>query len=603
LLFVLPNRFCSNQKGSLMSRNVSEQLLEILMDAGVTQVFGVIGDALNAFAQAIHNHEEVEWIGVRHEGNASYAAFAQAELSGNLAVCAGTVGPGALHLINGLYNAKRERSPVLAITGQVPVSQIGTCYHQEVNLEKIYADVCDYQAVIRSPEEAPRVILRAIKEALSNRSVSRIELPADIAEMPCAGDDFIHPLIRSQSTLVPASSQVQQLAELIQSHREKRISILAGAGCREARAEVLELADKLQAPITHSLRACDIFDHDCPHVAGLTGLIGNPSGYHAVMNTDLLLMLGTDFPYTEYLPHNCTVVQVDTRLPRIGNRVGVDLGIHADIKATLTQLLPHVESQETSEFHDKIVSSFGDWRQEMRQDADPDRDHEPLHPQIFARLINEHASDDAIFVVDTGTITVWAARHISFHSERRMIGSFNHGSMAVGLPAALGAQLLCPDREVWALVGDGAFTMAMQDWITVANLGLPIKMLVLHNSSLDLVKLEMEVAGIVPEKDVLEVDVPDLAEYSRWCGAKGVHVEHAQDIEAAIKAAKAAESPFLIDAVVTNGELSMPPKVKLTQATGIAESKLKQAWMALSGDHEQWNNIKEELAAYFDSSE
>lgn len=586
-----------------MSRNVSEQLLEILIEAGVTQVFGVIGDALNTFAQAIHKHDAVEWISVRHEENASYAAFAQAELSGNLAVCAGTVGPGALHLINGLYNAKRERSPVLAVTGQVPVGQIGTGFHQEVDLTKIYDDVCDFQAVIRSPQEAPRLIQRAIREAISNGSVSRIELPADIAEMSCEGDDFIQPLFRSRASLVPDDAQVQQLAELIRTHQGKRISILAGAGCRLAREEVIALADKLQAPITHSLRACDIFDHDCPHVAGLTGLIGNPSGYHAVMNTDLLLMLGTDFPYTEYLPHDCTVVQIDSSLPRIGNRVGVDLGIHADVKAALQQLLPQVESQGASEFHDKITGSFEDWRREMRQAADPSRDHEPLHPQIFARFINEHASDDAIFVVDTGTITVWASRYISFHSDRRMIGSFNHGSMAVGLPAALGAQLLFPQREVWALVGDGAFTMAMQDWLTIANRGLPIKMLVLHNSSLDLVKLEMEVAGIVPEEDVLAIDVPDLADYSRWCGAEGVRVEHAGDIEAAIQRAKQSSGPFLIDAVVTNGELSMPPKIKMEQAVGMAESKAKQAWMALSGDHEQWNNIKEELAAYFDSSD
>lgn len=584
-----------------MSQNVSEQLLEILIQAKVTHIFGVIGDALNPFAQAIHRHEKVEWVGVRHEGNASYAAFAQAELSGNLAVCAGTVGPGALHLINGLYNAKRERCPVLAITGQVPVSQIGTHFHQEVDLEKIYADVCGFQAIIRSPEEAPRLILRAIKVALSERTVCRIELPADIALQPCAGQEFVHPLIQSQATLMPASEQIQDLADLIQRFQSKRISILAGAGCRAAREEVLQLAERLQAPITHSLRACDIFDHDCKHVAGLTGLIGNPSGYHAVMNSDLLLMLGTDFPYTDYLPDKNMVVQIDSRLPNIGNRIAVDLGIHADVKWSLQQLLPLLSTQGDTSFHDKIVSSFQSWRQQMAEDASPAREHEPLHPQIFTGMINRYASDDAIFVVDTGTITVWAARDISYHSQRRMIGSFNHGSMAVGLPAALGAQLLYPDREVWALVGDGAFTMAMQDWMTIASLNLPIKMLVLHNASLDLVKLEMEVAGIVPEHDVLGIDIPDLAEYSQWCGADGVRVEHARDIESAILSASRSQKPFLIDAVVSNGELSMPPHVTLEQTVGMAKSKFKQAMMALSGDHEQWNNIKEELAAYFDS--
>ncbi len=584
-----------------MSKNISEQLLDILVDAGVRQVFGVIGDALNHFASAIHHNDKVEWIATRHEGNASYAAFAQAELSGELAVCAGTVGPGALHLINGLYNAKRERCPVLAVTGQVPMSQLGTNFHQEADLTKIFDDVCAFQAVIRSPEEAPRLIQKAIKVAIDERTVCRVELPGDLAGMASAGQEFVHPMIRSQATLMPSDEQIRQFAELIREYRGKRIAILAGAGCRDARAEVVQLAEMLRAPITHSLRACDIFDHDCPHVVGLTGLIGNPSGYHAVVSADLLLMLGTDFPYTAYLPHGTKTVQVDTRLPNIGNRIAVDLGIHADIKPTLQKLLPLVEPTESSKFHDKLVSSFQHWREKMKETADASRDHEPLHPQIFARLIDETASDDAIFVVDTGTATIWAARHISFNGKRRMIGSFNHGSMAVGVPAALGAQLLYPDREVWAIVGDGAFSMAMQDWITICNRKLPIKMLVLHNSSLGLVKLEMEVDGIVPEQDVLEVDLPDMAAYSQWCGGDGVRVEHAVDAATAVVAAKQAKRPFLIDAVVSSGELSMPPSIGVDQLVGMGTSKLKQVMMAVSGDAQQWDNIKEELAAYFDS--
>ena len=579
--------------------NVSEQLLEILIDAGVKQVFGVIGDALNAFAQAIHRHDEIDWIGVRYEGNGSYAAFAQAELSGNLAVCAGTVGPGALHLINGLYNAKKERCPVLAVTGQVPVAEIGTNFHQEVNLAKVYDDVCGYQAIIRSAEEAPRVLQRAIRIALGERTVVRVELPADIAESNAAGKQFVQPTIRSHATLSPSPEQVKKVAALLAEH--KRIAILGGAGCRGARDKVLELATKLNAPITHSLRACDVFDHDCPHVVGLTGLIGNPPGYRAVKGCDLLLMLGTDFPYTSFLPHDQPVVQVDTRLENLGNRTAVTLGVHGDVGSTLDQLLPLVEPRSDSRFHDKLRESFLKWKESMRESGSPSRDHEPLHPQIFASLIDQHASDDAIFVADTGTSTVWAARNISFHGERRLIGSFSHGSMAVGLPAALGAQMLYPDREVWALVGDGAFTMAMQDWITVANHGLPIKMVVFHNSSLAFVKLEMEVSGIVPESDILGVHVPDLSQYSQWCGGDGVRVEHAEQAQQAIDAAKASKRPFLVDAVVSSGELMMPPQIQMSQAAGMAVSKAKQAMMALSGDHEQWDNIAEELAAYFDS--
>lgn len=584
-----------------MSQTVSEQLLDLLAEAGVTQVFGVIGDALNSFAQAIHRHKDVEWIGVRFEGNGSYAAFAQAALNGKLAACAGTVGPGALHLINGLYNAKRERVPVLAVTGQVPVGEIGTSFHQEVDLEKIYDDVCEYQAIIRTPKEAPRLIQRAIRTALAERTVCRIELPVDVAEMAAEGQSFVHPLIESQAELVPSDGQIEQIVNLISHH--DRVAILAGDGCRESREEVLSLADKLQAPITHSLRACDIFDHDARHVAGLTGLIGNPSGFHAVMECDLLLMLGTDFPYTEFLPQETTTIQVDNRLPNIGNRTSVTLGVHADVKPVLQRMLPRINQREPSSFHDKILRNFEKWRESMAEAASPSRDVEPLHPQIFAAMIDKYASDDAIFVIDTGTATVWAARHISFHGQRRMIGSFNHGSMAVGLPAALGAQLLYPDREVWAFVGDGAFTMAMQDWITIANRELPIKMVVLHNNSLAFVKLEMEVAGIVPESDVLGVNVPDLSAYSHWSGGDGVRVEHAKDIEGAVKKAKQSNRPFLLDAVVNRGELTMPPSIGIDQVAGMAKSKFKQAMLAMSGDQEQWKMIKEEIITQLDSSD
>lgn len=584
---------------SMSNSTVSSQLVDILIGAGVTHVFGVIGDALNALAQAIQQSEEIQWVAVRHEGNGSFAAFAQAELSGKLGVCAGTVGPGALHLINGLYNAKRERSPVLAITGQVPVAQIGTDYHQEVNLERVYEDVCAYQAIVRSPDEAPRLFQRAIQTALSQRTVSRIELPADVANMAAASGEFVHPIVRAEATVVPAEEQILRLSELLAG--KQHVTILAGAGCRDARQAVLQLADRLHAPIVHTLRASDIFDHDCRHVVGLTGLIGNPTGYQAVESCDLLLMLGTDFPYSHFLPHDTATAQIDVRSENLGNRTAVDLGIQGDVRETVERLLPHVPQRDEPRFHRVLCEGFEKWKSSMRQSADTSRDHEPLHPQMFARLVNEHASDDAVFVVDTGAATVWAARHISFHGHRRLIGSFNHGSMAVGVPAALGAQILYPDREVWALVGDGAFTMAMQDWVTVAKRHLPIKMLVFHNGSLGFVKLEMEVAGIVPEADILDVNVPDLAAYSRWCGAEGIRVEHAADAASAVERAKAATSPIVIDAVVSDGELMMPPHIEAGQVAGMASSKVKQALMALSGDGDQWNNLKEELAAYFDS--
>jgi pyruvate dehydrogenase (quinone) len=581
-----------------MGKNVAQQLLDILKDVGVKQVFGVTGDALNFFVKAIEEQDQVEWVAMKHEGNGSFAAFAQGELGNTIGVCAGTTGPGALHLINGLYNAKKERTPVIAITGQVPLKKMGTSYFQEVDLQKMFDDVCDYQAVIRSPEQAPRIIQRAVKIALANRTVCRIELPSDIAEMDAESQEFIYKITPSDAVLVPADSSVLKAVQLI--NEAKRITIFAGCGCRLAAEEVLQLSRKLKAPITHTLKASDIFDHDKENVVGLTGLIGNPSGYNAVMNCDLLLMLGTDFPYSEFLPHTTKTIQVDIRAENIGNRKSVDVGIHGDVLPFLQKLLPHINATEDDSFLKKLTGSFSKWRNNMKEEASPKRDNEPLHPQIFADLISTHASDDAIFTIETGTSAIWAAHHISFHSNRRLIGSFNHGSMAVGLPAAIGAQFLDRKREVWCLTGDGAFNMAMQDFITAVRYNLPIKVLIFNNAELSFVKLEMEEAGLAPSLDALHQQNVNFADYARLCGGEGIRVEHAKDIEHAILMAKKSTKPFIIDAVVSSGELSLPPHIGLAQAVGFGVSKAKEGLQALTGDKSQWENLKKELKSYFD---
>jgi pyruvate dehydrogenase (quinone) len=581
-----------------MRKNVAQQLLDILKDVGVKQVFGVTGDALNFFVKAIEEQDQVEWVAMKHEGNGSFAAFAQGELGNTIGVCAGTTGPGALHLINGLYNAKKERTPVIAITGQVPLKKMGTSYFQEVDLQKMFDDVCDYQAVIRSPEQAPRIIQRAVKIALANRTVCRIELPSDIAEMDAESQEFIYKITPSDAVLVPADSSVLKAVQLI--NEAKRITIFAGCGCRLAEEELLQLSRKLKAPITHTLKASDIFDHDKENVVGLTGLIGNPSGYNAVMNCDLLLMLGTDFPYSEFLPHTTKTIQVDIRAENIGNRKSVDVGIHGDVLPFLQKLLPHINATEDDSFLKKLTGSFSKWRNNMKEEASPKRDNEPLHPQIFADLISTHASDDAIFTIETGTSAIWAAHHISFHSNRRLIGSFNHGSMAVGLPAAIGAQFLDRKREVWCLTGDGAFNMAMQDFITAVRYNLPIKVLIFNNAELSFVKLEMEEAGLAPSLDALHQQNVNFADYARLCGGEGIRVEHAKDIEHAILMAKKSTKPFIIDAVVSSGELSLPPHIGLAQAVGFGVSKAKEGLQALTGDKSQWENLKKELKSYFD---
>ncbi|MEO7080779.1 MAG: thiamine pyrophosphate-dependent enzyme [Flavobacteriales bacterium] len=578
--------------------NVSDQLLQILTDAGVRQVFGLTGDALNHFVDGIRKQEKVKWITVRHEETAAYAAYAQAALTGRLGVCAGTVGPGALHLINGLYNAKKERAPVLAITGQVPMAQQGTNYFQEVDLKKMFDDVCAYQAIIRSPEEAPRMILRAIKIALAQGAVCRIELPADVAAMPAAGEEFIFAVPSSDAVLMPGDRSVKEAASVLDSG--KTITILAGAGCRSARQEVLQLAEKLKAPIVHTFRAADIFDRDTPGVVGLTGLIGDPPGYHAVMKADRLLMLGTDFPYTEFLPHGTETVQVDARLENIGNRTPVKAAVHGDVKATVNKLIGMVAEKEDNAFRASLVDAFDKWKDRMRENADPRDDHEPLHPQIFARVIDQQASTDAIFTIETGTAAIWAARHISFHGERRILGSFNHGSMGVGLPSAIGAQALYPQREVWGLVGDGSFVMGMQDFLTAVERKLPIKIIVFNNSELGFVKLEMEESGLAPQYGALKQFNPDFAEYARLCGGDGIRVEHAEDIEAAVQMAKNSTKPFIIDAVVSGGEVSFPPHISWKQVFGFGRSKIKEAALAVSGNAKQWKNLSEEIETSID---
>jgi thiamine pyrophosphate-dependent acetolactate synthase large subunit-like protein len=578
--------------------NVSDQLLQILVNAGVRQVFGLTGDALNHFVDAIRRQDKVEWITVRHEETAAYAAYAQAALNGRLAVCAGTVGPGALHLINGLYNAKKERVPVLAITGQVPTVQLGTNYFQEVDLRKMFDDVCAYQAIIRSPEEAPRVIQRAIRIALAQEAVCRIELPADIAGLPAAGGKYTANIPCSDAVLVPGEGSLKAAVAVLDGCR--KITILAGAGCRGARQEVLRLAEKLKAPVVHTFRAADIFDHDTPGVVGFTGLIGDPAGYHAIMRADGLLMLGTDFPYDSFLPEDARVVQVDVRLENLANRIPVDAAVHGDVKPAVLRLHDLVAQRDDDGFRSTLMEAFGKWKDRMRQDADPKQDHEPLHPQIFARSIGQQAAADAIFTIETGTSAIWAARHISFHGDRRILGSFNHGSMGVGLPAAIGAQALFPQREVWAMTGDGSFVMGMQDFLTAVDRKLPIKLIVFNNGELGFVKLEMEEAGLAPQYDALKLFNPDFAAYAKLCGGDGVRVEHAKDIEAAVAAAKRSDKPFIIDAVVSRGEVALPPHISLKEVFGFGRSKVKEATLAASGDSAQWRNLAEEIKASLD---
>ncbi|MEO6820468.1 MAG: thiamine pyrophosphate-dependent enzyme [Ginsengibacter sp.] len=578
--------------------NVAKQILKILEDIGVTQIWGVTGDALNAFTDALQGEDlNIKWNAVRHEENGAFAATAEAQITGNLAVCAGTVGPGSLHLINGLYNAKKERVPVLAISGQVARVNIGTNYFQEVDLTKIFDDVCAYQAVIRSAEEAPRIVLRAIQIALEQNAVVRVEIPVDIANEDAGGKDFIHPVIRSNAMLVPSDDDINKVAKAL--NEGKKITILAGAGCAKCKDEVLALSEKLQAPIVHTFRSSDIFHKDEKNVVGLTGLIGNPSGYQAVMKADVLLMLGTDFPYTNFFPDDCTIIQIDKRLENIGNRAKVAIGVHGDCGASLSKLTPKITARENAKFLDNMVDNFTEWKKQKEDSSNLENDAEPLHPQLFINEIDKKASADACFTVDVGESAIWVAHHLTLHGDRKLLGSFNHGSMAVGFPAAMGIQSVSPGRQVWAIVGDGAFGMCMNDFITAVRYKWPVKILVYNNSQLGFVKIEEEEAGYAFTEEALKLTNPNFAEYARLCGGDGIRVEHASDIPRAIQLAIASPKPFIIDAVTNPGELSLPPHITLEEAWGFGKSKIKEIILSVKGEKSQKKNLMDELKGLF----
>ena len=578
-----------------MHQNVCENLLEILAGAGVRKIFGVTGDALNAFLDAIRKDDRFEWIGVRHEENAAYMAYAQAELTGGIGVCAGTVGPGALHLINGLYNAKREGAGVVAITGQVAHAERGTGYFQEVDLSRMFDDICSYQAIINSPNQMPRLAEIAIQKALIERTVTRIELPIDVTTAKVASRHFMHPLVMSQSRLIPPETELDKAAELI--NRGKKVALFCGVGCRDAKQEVEQFAEKISAPIVHTLRAKDVFDYGDPNVVGLTGLIGNPSGYHAIWDCDVLVMLGTNFPYDGFIPGDIEIVQVDCRVENIGRRAPVNVGLVGTIKDTLDELTPRIEPKNEDKFLPGLQRMKDKWLKQMDKQASLSRTDEPLHPQMFAKAVSDRASDDAVFGVDVGECVVWIARQVRMNNQRRMLGSFNHGSLGAGLPVTIGASALDPSRQAWAFCGDGGFAMSMQDFVTAVRFDWPIKVLVFNNSELGFVKMEMEVAGLPLYPDATGLVNPNFAEFAKSCGGDGVRVEHADQIVPAVEMAIASDKPFLIDAIVSPGELTMPPTITIDEAWGFGISKVKEAIMGLKGDHQQWQGWRDEFKA------
>ncbi len=548
-----------------MKQTVAALVAKTLESAGVKRIWGVTGDSLNGLSDSLNKMGTIEWMPTRHEEVAAFAAGAEAQISGELAVCAGSCGPGNLHLINGLFDCHRNRVPVLAIAAHIPSSEIGSGYFQETHPQELFRECSHYCELVSNPEQLPQVLGIAMRKAILNRGVSVVVLPGDVA-LKLAPEGATANWYPPQLPVVqPQATEMAKLAELLnESHN---ITLMCGSGCAGAHAEVVKLAETLKAPIVHALRGKEHVEYDNPYDVGMTGLIGFSSGFHAMMNADTLVLLGTQFPYRAFYPADAKIIQIDINPGSIGSHSHVDMALIGDIKTTLAALLPQLEVKQDREFLDKALEHYVDARKELDNLATAN-DKQAIHPQYVAQQLSRFADDDAIFTCDVGTPTVWAARYLKMNGKRRLIGSFNHGSMANAMPQALGAQSLDKQRQVIAMCGDGGFSMLMGDFLSVAQLKLPVKLVVFNNSVLGFVAMEMKAGGYLT--DGTDLENPNFAEIATACGVKGIRVERASDLDAALQEALNHDGPVLVDVVTAKDELAMPPQIKLEQAKGFS---------------------------------
>jgi pyruvate dehydrogenase (quinone) len=548
----------------MSQKRVAEIIVETLVAAGVKRIYGVVGDSLNGMLEEIRKRKDIEWIGTRHEETAAFAAGAEAHVTGELAVCAGSCGPGNMHLINGLYDCHRSRVPVLAIAAQIPSNEIGSSYFQETHPDQLFKDCSDYCELISQTSQVPRVLEIAIQSALTKKGVSVVAIPGDIALQQAAYRKPSAIVKPARPVICPSPDEIKQLAELL--NQAGTVTILGGAGCIGAHAELIETAGKLKAPIVSALRGREHIQFDNPYDVGLTGLIGFSSGYHAIKDADLLLMLGTDFPYTQFYPEKATVIQVDCRGEHLGRRTRLDLGLIGDVKATLGAVLPLLEEKKEDAHLNKFVQHYQEVRKGLDELAVGHPGRKPMHPQYVAKIVNELAADDAIFSCDVGTPTVWAARYLTMNGKRRLLGSFNHGSMANAMPQAIGVQSAFPNRQVVTFSGDGGLSMMLGDLLSLHQHQLPVKIILFNNSVLGFVELEMKAIGVLGTGTKLVN--PNFAALAQSAGLFSVRVEDPADLKSAVAAAFKHKGPALVEAVVNPTELSMPPTIKLDQAIG-----------------------------------
>ncbi|CAJ48341.1 ubiquinone-dependent pyruvate dehydrogenase [Bordetella avium] len=548
-------------------KNVADLVIETLIESGVKRIYGVVGDSLNGLTESVRERPAIEWVGLRHEEVAAFAACGESQVTGELAVCAGSCGPGNLHLINGLFDAHRTRTPVLAIAAHIPSSEIGGAYFQETHPQELFRECSHYCELISDIGQLPYVLDNAIRAAVGQRGVAVIVLPGDVAlrASPVKAVTPRRGLLPPQPRITPAPAEIDELADLLNS--AQRITLFAGRGCAGSHTQLMQLADALKSPIVHALGGKEHVEYDNPFDVGMTGFIGFSSGYAAMHDCDLLLMLGTDFPYKQFLPEKIKIAQIDIRPEHLGRRAQLTLGVVGDIGLTLDALLPKLAARQNRQFLDRALAHYARSREGLDELAQG-KPGGPIHPQYLARLLSDKIDDDAIVTADVGTCIVWSARYLKMNGQRRLIGSLAHGSMANAMPQAIGIQYAQPGRQVVTFSGDGGFSMLMGDLISLKQHNIPIKVVVFNNGVLGFVALEMKAAGFV--NIGVDLDNPDFAAVARAVGIHGVRVEDPAALPAAIDEVLAHDGPALLDVVTAKQELVLPPTIGLEQVKGFS---------------------------------
>ena len=549
-------------------KNVADLVVATLEQAGVERIFGIVGDSLNGLTEALRKRGTIEWVHVRHEEAAAFAAAGEAQVTGSLAVCAGSCGPGNLHLINGLFDAHRSRVPVLAIAAQIPSAEIGGGYFQETHPQNLFAECSHYCELVSDASQLPYVLENAIRAAIGLRGVAVVAIPGDIAlqKAPQRAPSTARGLSVSAPRIAPEADELKALAAMLNG--AERVTLFCGRGCAGAHGALMKLAETLKSPIVHALGGKEHVEYENPYDVGMTGFIGFSSGYAAMHACDMLLMLGTDFPYKQFFPTDCQVAQIDIRPENLGRRCKLDLGLVGDVHLTIDALLPLLKAKTERRHLDNALAHYKRAREGLDALAQGTPGRKPIHPQYLARVVSEQAAEDAIFTADVGTPTVWAARYLTMNGRRRLIGSLTHGSMANAMPQAIGAQAAQPGRQVISLSGDGGFTMLMGDLITLSQMKLPVKIVIFNNGVLGFVALEMKAAGFVDTN--VDLKNPNFAAMAQAMGIFARRVEDPGDLPAAVKEMLGHNGPGLLDVVTAKQELSMPPTITPEEIKGFS---------------------------------